>query len=124
MWNANFIHVTAEETLAREKIKIGFGVEMYNITQPDSDPMNAMKKYTLVFDGENKAPVINEYGVNDFLIIYDNAYFLHFNQFKTNCNHQHDYNFHFFKNADQLWVTVDINGEDDLKFDQPLLKIN
>ena len=82
-----------------DKIKIEFGNSVINISRgTDTDLFVNRERYTVLYDGRVKGKIINDYGENDFLVTYDNKYYLSFRQFKFNANHQHDYYFRFFQN--------------------------
>lgn len=101
-----------------DKVKIEFGISVNTINRAsDKDLFAHRKKYTLLFDGEELNQVDNEYGENDFLITYDNKYYLSYRQFKTKWRHQHEYKFHFHTKDKKVFVHVDNNGVDDMNFD-------
>lgn len=66
----------------------------------------------------------NGYGENDFLVTYDDTYYLSFRQFKSNRRHQHDYNFHFFEEGDKIILQVSIEGQDAMTFERSMLEIS
>ena len=125
LWSSNTISVTADQPLTTDKVKIEFGVSVNSINRPtDTDLFEHREKYNVLFDGRQRDNMVNEYGENDFLITYDNKYYLSFRQFKFNRRHQHDYNFHFSQQDNKVFMTVDIQGEDAMKFERPLLDIS
>lgn len=125
LWNSNSINVTASSPLVVDKVKIEFGIGVNTISRStDSDLFSHRKKYTVLYDGKTKDRMINDYGENDFLITYNNEYYFSFRQFKFNRRHQHDYNFHFFQKDTILFIRADIQGQDAMKFERPMLKIN
>lgn len=124
-WNANSINITTEAPLEANKVKIEFGISVNTINRvTDSDLFKNRGKYIVLFDGGPKEEMINDYGENDFLITYDNKYYFSFRQFKFNRRHQHDYNFYFRKMDNRVFVNVDINGEDDMKFERAMLLVS
>jgi hypothetical protein len=123
-WNHNSIYVTADTPITPAKVKIEFGLSVNSISRnTDADLFKNREKYLVLFDGAQKNEMPNEYGENDFLITYDNKYYLSFRQFKFNRRHQHDYNFHFRKKDNQLVVRVDINGKYPMTFERTMLEI-
>ncbi|GGX18086.1 hypothetical protein GCM10007384_19460 [Aquimarina muelleri] len=125
LWNSNSINVTASSPLAVDKIKIQFGIGVNTISRStDSDLLSHREKYTVLYDGKAKDRMINDYGENDFLITYNNEYYFSFRQFKFNRRHQHNYNFHFFQKDTILFIRADIQGQDAMKFETPMLEIN
>ncbi|HEY8934201.1 MAG TPA: hypothetical protein VIM65_03240 [Cyclobacteriaceae bacterium] len=122
IWDNNSISVTADEPLSTDKVKIEFGISVNNINRStDKDLFSRREKYTVLFDGKTKENMINDYGENDFLITYDNKYYFSFRQFKFNRSHQHDYNFHFFKKDNNVFIRADVKGKDAMKFERPML---
>ena len=125
LWNINSIKVTVESPLKADKAKVEFGISVNTINRStDTDLFNKREKYTVLYDGKKKDNMINEYGENDFLITYDNEYYFSFRQFKLNRRHQHDYKFHFFQKDDKIFIQVNINGQDRMKFERPMLEIS
>ncbi|MEB7937094.1 hypothetical protein [Escherichia whittamii] len=121
LWDANNIYVDTKNSISKEKIKIEFGISVNTINrETDAELFSGRDKYTVLFDGNLKNKMINEYGENDFLITYDDRCYLSFRQFKTNRRHQHDYYFDFFNNNGDIFVTVEIKGENPLKFTRSL----
>lgn len=124
LWSANTIHVTADQPLNKEKVKIEFGISVNTINrETDEDLFFNREKYSVLFDGKEKEEMINDYGENDFLITYNNEYYLSFRQFKLNRRKQHDYYFHFFEKRDSVFVQVDIKGAYALSFERPMIRI-
>lgn len=62
----------------------------------DKDFFRNKTQYTVLYNGKTENELINDYGENDFLVIYDNTYYYAFRHFKLNHKHQHDYHFHFY----------------------------
>lgn len=124
IYNINSINVTSENPLTSEKVKIEFGNSIYSLKRiSDKVLLNNQKKYSLVYNGKSIKSIKNEYGENDFLIIYDNKYYYLFRQFKTNCNHQHKYNFHFYQKDKKIFIETEIIGIDAMKFEKEMLEI-
>ncbi|EFO1477037.1 hypothetical protein DWG88_21135 [Escherichia coli] len=117
LWDANNIYVSTRDNIDKGKIKIEFGISVNTINrETDAELFADRAKYTILFGGKLKNRMINEYGENDFLITFDDRCYLSFRQFKTNRRHQHDYYFDFFNNNGNAFVTVEIKGENPLKF--------
>ena len=126
LWNANNINVSVEKPLEKEKVKIEFGISINTISRKnDLDLFQNKERYTILYDkGKKLSQMINEYGENDFLITYNNEYYLSFRQFKIHSRVQHDYYFHFRKAQDTVFVKVEIKGLDDnMKFERAMLEI-
>jgi hypothetical protein len=125
LWNTNSVNVTAALPLDVKKVKIEFGISVNTINRVnDSDLFRNRSKYTVLFDGESKNKIQNEYGENDFLLTYDNKYYISFRQFKFNRRNQHDYSFYFFQKDNKPFVSVKISGKDGMEFIRPLNKMN
>ncbi|MBS1635888.1 MAG: hypothetical protein JST26_08175 [Bacteroidetes bacterium] len=123
--NTNSIVVTADTPLTADKVIIEFGISINSINRSSDDELfKRMGKYSLLFAGKELQQIENEYGENDFLITYDNTYYLAFRQFKTNWRHQHEYRFHFHKKGDELFLRCNITGVDDMSFDCPMRAIH
>ncbi|GAA5021969.1 hypothetical protein GCM10011506_01850 [Marivirga lumbricoides] len=123
--NNNIINVTVDDPLTADKVKSEFGISVNSINRStDEDLFNKREKYTVLFDGDPQDNMINDYGENDFLITYGNEYYFSFRQFKFNRNHQHEYNFHFSKRDDRIFIRADIKGQDAMKFERPMIDID
>lgn len=125
LWNKNELYITADKSLDLSNIKVEFAMSTHHIAGDYPSQQNAFKEggsYAVLFDGEQKNGIINEYGENDFLLSYNKQGYLRFRHFKTNRRHQHKYHFHFFTRRNQVFVQVDIQGEDDVSLFEPLNK--
>lgn len=116
MWNSNSQEVKVDGPLSIKKVKIEFGNSTNSINRPtDKVLFKNRSKYNVLYDGRNWKDLIpNEYGENDFLIKYDERYYLQFRHFKTNRSHQHAYSFHLFKKNDKVFVNIKIVGRDEM----------
>lgn len=124
LWNANNIYVDVKDNISKEKVKIMFGISLNTINRDVYTKVFFNRdKYSILFDGNLRNKIANEYGENDFLIVYDERCYLSFRHFKTNRRHQHDYYFNFFNNNGNIFVTVDIKGENPLHFSRSLIDI-
>lgn len=125
LWNANNIYVDVKDNISKEKVKIEFGISLNTINhEADTKVFFNRNKYSILFDGNLRNKIANEYGENDFLIIYDERCYLSFRHFKTNLRHQHDYYFNFFNHNGNIFVTVEIKGENPLHFSRSLIDIS
>lgn len=125
LWNANSVTVTADYPLTAEKVKVEFGVSVNSINRTnDLSLFKNRDKYIVLYDDGTKESVFNEYGENDFLITYNNQYYLSFRQFKRNRSHQHNFNFYFYQKDNKPFVKVDIKGRDAMRFERPLIEIS
>ncbi len=124
LWNTNKVNVRIEKPLSLSKVKIEFGIGVNTINRRnDLDLFSNRNKYTIIYNGQNQNQIFNGYGENDFLITYNNEYYLSFRQFKFNKRHQHKYNFKFYKKENKIFLKVKIEGKDRMNFDRKMLKI-
>ena len=127
LWNANSLHVKTEKPLDKGKVTIRYGWSSIN-RKTDEELFSYFfdkERSLLLFDnGSSQNEIPNEYGENDYLITYDNEYYLSFRHWKLNRRHQHDYYFKFYMKQDSIFVKVNIEGEDQMEFERQLLKIS
>ncbi len=124
LWNANEVSVTTHNELTNDKVKIEFGISVNTINRSsDIDLFTNRNKYLLIYDGQNKNQIINDYGENDFLITYDNTHYLSFRHFKLNRRHQHIYDFELYKKDNNIFLKTNIKGENEIKFERKMLLI-
>ncbi len=124
LWNSNKINIQAQKPLTNKKVKIEFGISVNTINRRnDLDLFSNRNKYLVIYNGEKENQIVNDYGENDFLITYDNKYYLSFRQFKFNRRHQHIYNFELIEKMNDIYVKVNIEGQDRMKFEKKMLLI-
>jgi len=125
--NGNKVIVSTDKTLSANKVKIEFGVSVNTINRKnDLELFDNPKKYSVLYDGSNNSRPKTEFGENDFLITYDNAYYLSFRQFietdfKSDFPPDHKYYFTFSNTNNTPTVRVRIDGEDKMDFERPLI---
>jgi hypothetical protein len=109
-----------------DKVKIQFGESAcIIIKENDSDLFKSNSRfYTVYENGNPQRPIENMYGENDFLLTYDNSYYLSFRHIKTNCNPQHDYRFGFYWKEDGLTAKIKIEGAFPLEFEHRMIPID
>ena len=97
--NFNSIEITSNEGTDLRDIRIS--LLSYNFDEQDIE--------TLIFNGETKKTIPEEYGENDWQVSYQNKVFAEFRHFKTNFWHDHHYKFVFRKSDGYIecWVTID-----------------
>ena len=126
--NGNKVRVTNDKILSTDKVKIEYGVCINSINRDnDLELFDSSKKYTTLYDGGNKNRPQTEFGENDFLLVYDNSYYLSFRQFiktdfKSDFPTNHNYSFHFFEKDNRPFVRVKIEGEEKMDFERPLIE--
>ena len=111
LWNANKIKIITDQHLNSDKVKIELRIN------------GVSENYEVIFEGEQKIKIVNEYGENDFLVKYDNQFFTTFRHFKTNRRHQHNYNFYFHQKGDKVILKVNIEGIDELNIEKYMEKL-
>lgn len=113
------INVTTDSGLDKSKIKIERG--LFSISRKtDSVLFTADAGKWKVFDGHQCGLLRTDYGENDFLITYDNRYYLAFRHFITYGRFQHNYNLTFFRRGDTILVGANIVGGDGEVFTRPM----
>lgn len=124
IWNANEFKISVVQPLDIKKVKIYFGISVNTINRDnDLDLFADMDKYEILFDGEKKADMINEYGENDFLITYDSKYYFSFRQFKLSPRNQHIYNIQLVEDSGEIVLKMNIEGVDEMKFTKTMIPI-
>lgn len=119
----NSINITVKEPLVKNKLLIYKG--FYSINRENDETLFKLpaKQSQILFDGINVKEQKFEYGENDFLLIYDSAYYYEFRQFKTCGNAYHSYNFSISKIDSNIVLNVDIKGIEGEKFERKMNKI-
>ena len=128
IYNGNEVTVITDSNLSAYKVKIEYGVSINSINREnDLELFDKTKKYTTLYNGGNKNRPQTEFGENDFLLIYDDTYYLSFRQFiktdfKSDFPPNHTYSFRFFQKENKLFVKVKIDGEEKMDFERPLIE--
>jgi hypothetical protein len=117
------IHVETDNQLSPDKVKIQRGFYSIN-RQSDQDLFDKGNGSSTVFDGRQVALLGTDYGENDFLITYDNAYYFQFRHWKFNHKNQHTYNFYFYRTGIHINVRAKVDGIDRMDFDRPMNPIS
>jgi hypothetical protein len=124
IWNANTTEVKTDKKLDPNKIKIYFGISVNTINRSNDEfVFKNMGKYLTIYDGNEKNKIFNEYGENDFLVTYDDKFYLTFRHFKLHHRSQHNYNFNFKKRKKSVILEVNIEGQDKMKFKHKMIPI-
>jgi hypothetical protein len=110
------INVETENQIYVEKVKIYQGY--YTINRENDAEIFNDKFAKIVFDGKANGKIKTDYGENDFLVIYDNKYYIQFRQICTNHNDYYQYNLKLYKKSSEIYLSADIDGG--MKFDKPL----
>ena len=72
-------------------------------------------KMTEIYNGSKEFDIPNGYGENEWHFSYSDSLQGYIRHFKTNRKEKHDYNFSFFKENEQYFVGVNIEGDQTLK---------
>jgi len=124
--NGNTVKVTTDKNLINDKVKIEFGLSVNKIDRKnDVDLFTNKLKYTTVYNGGSSRKIKTDFGENDFLITYDDKYYLSFRQFiesdfSGGYPVDNYYSFYFFLKDKQLNVKVDITGDSPMTFERPM----
>ncbi|MBC8753218.1 hypothetical protein H2O64_00960 [Kordia sp. YSTF-M3] len=121
LWKLNSITIRVEAPLLKEKITVEYAMS----TKFYKDDIDFLKNtdYVLVFDGIDTKAIPHNYGENDFIISYENQYYVPFRHFKTKRQHQHDYIFYLYEKEDGLYVRIMIDGPDEMNFEAKMIAI-
>ena len=80
--NGNTVTVSTDNNFSIDKVKIEFGISINTINrQNDLDLFTNKSKYTTIYNGSSSRKIKTDFGENDFLITYDDKYYLSFRQF-------------------------------------------
>ncbi len=126
--NGNKVTVTTDNILSPDKVRIEYGISINSINRKnDLELFDNSKKYSTLYDGRNKNRPQTEFGENDFLLIYDDSYYLSFRQFiqtdfRSDFPTNHKYSFHFYEKDKIPFVIVKIEGEYEMDFKRPLIE--
>jgi hypothetical protein len=124
--NGNTVTVSTDKNFSKDKVKIEFGISVNTINrQNDLDLFSNKLKYTTIYNGGSSRKIKTDFGENDFLIIYDDKYYLSFRQFiesdfSGGYPADNYYSFYFFLKGNQLIVRVDITGDSPMTFERPM----
>lgn len=126
IWNGNNIRVWTGKSYNPDKVKIEFGVSATSINRKnDQELFEHRDAYKVVYEnGEEQAAIINDYGENDFLLTYDNKYYLTFRHFKLNWKAQHNYSFGIYWDKRELYASVKIAGDYAMQFKHRMIPID
>lgn len=119
---SDIVEVNAIAPLIAKDIKIEYGFNTLS-RKSDVELFKKRERYTVLFDGAMKDTLRSKYGENDFLVTYDSTYYLSFRQVKSWGKSIHNYNFTIHLQDSTPTLKVDIEGEDAMAFDVPMIPI-
>lgn len=123
MVDMSSLEVTVAPPLSLDSVRVKRG--FYSINRAnDLVLFSGMVNDRFVYDGRQVGSLDTDYGENDFLITYGDRSYLQFRHFIFNSNHQHDYTFAIEQRQDSLYLTVDIEGPDAMRFTRPMNHIS
>jgi len=105
--NFNFNIVSID--IAPDLNKNDFRIE-YNVTSL-TDDYSVIYKNKTIYDGSNTFQIPEEYGENDFQLIYKDSLYACFRHLKLNSNSDHIYKFQFYKESNKIKCKVSIIGK-------------
>ncbi len=77
-------------------------------------PFSTLDKATCVYKNGTRNAIPNEYGENDWIIIYKNEKIGKFRHFKTNRNNKHSYFFTLHSDSSNVFGDICISGRDNM----------
>lgn len=113
------LEVRTAPALSVDSVKVQFGWFSINRSN-DAELFNGSFRARTIFHGTQMAALKTDYGENDFLVTYADRYYLQFRHFIFNSNHQHDYVLAIERRNDALYLSVDIDGPDAMRFVRPM----
>lgn len=113
-YNTNQLKVTVDQSLDVNQLSIFKGFYSINRT---SDRVLFKRKSTLIFKGKNLKPLANDYGENDFLLVYADSCYFQFRHFKTNNKQRDTYRFKIFLKDNKIFLNTQIDGTDPMEFE-------
>lgn len=123
---ANTVTVLVSESFDLQQLVIQTG--FYSINSTTDEDLLKMGLEQAVFDGISKYSFETICGENDFLIFYDQQYYTiirHFiaNDFYDGIPKPHQYNFTFEKIDEELFVILDVVGQDPMTIRKKLMPV-
>lgn len=87
-------------------------------------PFSTFERATCIYKNGTINAIPNEYGENDWVIIYKNKKICKFRHFKTNRNDKHVYFFTLYSDSSNIYCDVYIKGMNELKKNIQLIDIS
>lgn len=87
-------------------------------------PFSTLEQATCIYKNGIINNIPNEYGENDWIIIYKNNSRCMFRHFKTNRNNKHSYFFTLYSDSSNIYCDVYIRGKNRMKQTIQLIDIN
>lgn len=87
-------------------------------------PFSTLEQATCIYKNGIINNIPNEYGENDWIIIFKNKSRCKFRHFKTNRNDKHSYYFTFYSDSSIIYCDVSIRGKNTMKQTVQLIDIN
>jgi hypothetical protein len=123
----NIIIIEVSENLNIELVKIQYG--FYSGNSPNDKSLVEKGLKQTVFENGKSISFETICGENDFLITYDNEYYIkvrHFipNNFTDGLPEPHEYHFNLKKTKEEIELLLEIKGQDGLKTTKKMSKIS
>lgn len=113
-YNSNQLKVTVDQSLDMNQLSIYKG---FYSNDGVLDHEKFEQRGTLIFKGKNLKPLANDYGENDFLLIYADSCYIQFRHFKTNNKQRDTYRFKIFLKDNKIFLNAEIEGTDPMQFE-------
>lgn len=113
-YNSNQLKVTVDQSLDMNQLSIYKG---FYTSDGVFDHEKFEQKGTLIFKGKSLKPLANDYGENDFLLIYADSCYIQFRHFKTNNKQRDTYRFKIFLKDNKIFLNTKIDGTDPMEFE-------
>ncbi len=98
------------------------GLKFNNVDSSDIEiylsaglPFSTFEKATCIYKNGTINTIPNEYGENDWIIVYKNAKICKFRHFKTNRNDKHSYFLTLHSDSSNIFCDVCIRGKNDME---------
>lgn len=113
-YNTNQLKVSVDQPLDVNQISIFKGI----YTNKRVSEFELFKwRRVLIFNGINLKTIVNDYGENDFLLVYTDSCYMQFRHFKTNNKQRDTYQFKIFLKNNRIFLKAQINGSDSMEFE-------
>ena len=122
MIDMSSLRVTVGLSLSLDSVQVSKG--FYSINRTNDLELFNNDYDRLIFHGHQVGGLDTDYGENDFLITYGDRYYFQFRHFITNSNDQHDYKLVIDRRGDSLYLSVDIDGPEAMRFTRPMDRIS
>lgn len=105
--------VIDDAKLSEKNIKIKFGLSAFSINrETDAILFDGKNNFSIIYaNGQKLSKIKGDYGENDFLILYNEAFYTVFRVLKTSRDDEYEYKFTFEKKNGDIYLNVSVNGQ-------------